>query len=159
VTLLLLRHVHAGDRASWDGDDRDRPISATGRRQALAVVEQYADRGVGTIIASPYTRCVQSVQPLAADGGLPIEEVDELAEGTPLDVVDRLLRAQARHAEVSGGAVVLCTHGDILGMVVTHLGERGVILPAGPPRWPKASTWVLDGAVDAPEVSYLPPPA
>ncbi|MFW6010105.1 MAG: pantoate--beta-alanine ligase, partial [Actinomycetota bacterium] len=37
MTLLLVRHADAGDRAAWTGDDRARPLSATGREQALAI--------------------------------------------------------------------------------------------------------------------------
>lgn len=156
MTLLLLRHVHAGDRGAHDGDDRHRPVSPTGLRQAVGLVEALADHDVVRILTSPYTRCVQSVEPLAAERDVLVEEVDDLAEGTPLDVVDRLLR---RSAPADGAAVVLCTHGDVLGDVVQHLADLGVELPADPPRLEKGGTWVLDGPVDDPVVGYLPPPA
>jgi 8-oxo-dGTP diphosphatase len=159
VSLLLLRHVHAGDRDAFGGDDRRRPVSTTGLRQALALVTAYRERPVVAVTTSPYARCVQSVEPLAAALGLVPEEVDELAEGTPFDVVDRFLRAQARRAEREGGDVVLCSHGDVIGAVVTWLAETGVTLPIDPPRWPKASTWILDGDLDDPDASYWPPPA
>jgi 8-oxo-dGTP diphosphatase len=159
VSLLLLRHVHAGDRDAWVGDDRRRPISATGLRQALALVDRYADRPVVGIVSSPYTRCVQSVEPLAAARGLLIEEADELAEGAPLDVVERFLRAQAGRGERDGGDVVLCSHGDVIGAAVTHLAEVGADLPSATPTWAKASTWVLDGGLDDPAPVHLPPPA
>jgi broad specificity phosphatase PhoE len=158
VSLLLLRHVHAGDRAAWSGDDRSRPISATGLRQALAIVDRYADRPVVGIVTSPYTRCVQSVEPLAASRGLPIEEAEELAEGAPLDVVERFVRAQTRRGDRDGGDVVLCSHGDVIGAVVTYLGESGAELPSATPTWSKASTWVLDGGLDDPAPVHLPPP-
>lgn len=154
MTLLLLRHVDAGDRGA--GDDRRRPISPTGLRQAVGLVTALAEHDVVRILASPYTRCVQSVEPLAAERDLVVEEVDELGEGTPLDAVDRLLR---RSAPADGAAVVLCTHGDVLGDVVEHLGASGVELPAGRLRLEKGGTWVLDGPVDDPVVNYLPPPA
>jgi broad specificity phosphatase PhoE len=158
VSLLLLRHVHAGDRDAWTGDDRRRPISATGLRQALALVDRYAERPVVGIVSSPYTRCVQSVEPLSASRGLLIEEAEELAEGAPLDVVDRFLRAQARRGERDGGDVVLCSHGDVIGAVVTHLGRAGAELPSPTPTWAKASTWILDGGLDDPAPVHLPPP-
>jgi 8-oxo-dGTP diphosphatase len=159
VTLLLLRHVHAGDRATWDGDDRWRPVSARGLRQALALVDTYADHPIAAVLTSPYTRCVQSVEPLAAARGLPIDEVDELAEGAPPDVVDRLLRRARRRAADDGGAVVLCSHGDVIGSLVHQLLAQGIELPTDAPRWEKGSTWVLDGEVDDPHLAYLPPPA
>lgn len=156
MTLLLLRHVHAGERGASPGDDRRRPISPKGLRQAVGLVATYAAHDVTAVLSSPYTRCLQSVEPIAADRGLPVEEVDELAEGAPLDRVERLLR---RSTPPDGGAVVLCTHGDVLGDVVHQLEARGVALPDGEVRLQKGGTWVLEGPLDDPTVSYLPPPA
>ncbi|GGI08895.1 SixA phosphatase family protein [Egicoccus halophilus] len=154
MPLLLLRHVHAGDRRSWDGDDRRRPASERGRRQAVGIVEQYADLPVRRILTSPYTRCVESVEPLAAARGVEVERDDALAEGVPLDVVHRLF-AQA------GPDAVLCSHGDVIGMVVRDLHDRGVDV-GGPDglRWAKGSTWLLAGADPRrpASVRYLPPP-
>jgi broad specificity phosphatase PhoE len=159
VSLLVLRHVHAGERGGHDGDDRHRPISTTGVRQALAVVDTYADRDIVAVCASPLLRCVQSVEPLAASRDLVVEECTELAEGSPLDVVDRFLRQQRRRGQQLGGDVVLCTHGDVIGSLVQYLAEQGVPLDGDPGRWEKASTWVLDGSIDDPRATYLPPPA
>jgi broad specificity phosphatase PhoE len=158
VSLLLLRHVHAGDRGAFDGDDRRRPVSTTGLRQALALVAAYRERPVVAVVSSPYTRCVQSVEPLAAARGLVVEEADELAEGTPFDVVDRFLRSQQRRGERDDGDVVACSHGDVIGGFVTSLQAGGVALDVDPPRWEKASTWVLTGGLDGPDTAYLPPP-
>jgi 8-oxo-dGTP diphosphatase len=158
VTILVLRHVDAGDRAAWEGEDRSRPVSPAGLRQAIALVDTYADRSVTAVLSSPYRRCVQSVEPLAAATGTVIEEVDELAEGAPFDGLDRLLRDAQRRARETGGAVVVCSHGDVIGMLVTWLEDQGVALHA-PARWPKASTWVIEGDLAEPEVAYLGPPA
>jgi broad specificity phosphatase PhoE len=163
--LLLLRHVHAGDRSTYRGDDRHRPASDRGRRQADALVAAYAAFQVATIVTSPLTRCVQSVEPLAAALGVAAEEADELAEGSPPDVVQRFLRQQQRRAADLGGDLVACSHGDVIGDLVLALHVRGVPLP-GRPAWPKASTWVLEGPLGAalegtPEslrVDLLPPP-
>lgn len=151
MTLLFLRHAHAGDRGQWQGNDRRRPLSARGRRQANAIVGQYEDRPLDRILASPATRCVQTAEPLAAARGLLIEEVDELAEGTPLDTVDRLLR------DLAATNALLCTHGDVIELVLTALAQRGVSF-VDPRRWPKASTWVVDDGRQPAHATYLPPP-
>ena len=155
MSLLLLRHVHAGDRDHWSGDDdRHRPASPRGQRQAAALVETYADLAIDRILTSPLTRCVQSVEPLAQARGLEVEEASDLAEGTPLDVVQRRLRGLAGHD------VVLCSHGDVIGAVIQDLHFRGVNFDAaGGMRWEKAGTWVLDGDPRLPAVRYLAPPA
>jgi phosphohistidine phosphatase SixA len=171
VSLLLLRHVHAGDRAAWRGDDAQRPVSERGQRQAAALVERFADRPIVALVTSPAVRCLQSVEPLATARGLEVEEAEDLAEGSPPDLVRRFLRRQHARARDLAGEVVLCSHGDVIGDVVRGLAARGVDL-GGPARWPKASTWVLldppptehdeggergeDGEV---RVRYLPPPA
>ncbi len=158
MTVLVLRHVDAGDRAAWEGDDRLRPVSPRGLRQAIALVAAYADRSVTAVLSSPYRRCVQSVEPLAAATSTVIEEVDELAEGASFDVLTRLLRTAQRRARETGGEVVVCSHGDVIGTLVTWFEDQGVDLPARA-RWPKASTWVLEGDLDDPTLHFLGPPA
>lgn len=148
-TVLLVRHAEAGDRRRWEGDDRERPLSGEGRRQAERLVEALHDQPVGRILSSPYARCVQTVEPLAAARGLPVEPTDALAEGAGGASVRRLL------AEV--GDAVLCSHGDVVQELVEDLGRRGVAVEGG---LAKGSTWVLD--VVGGEVvgaRYLPEPA
>ncbi|MFA9444336.1 histidine phosphatase family protein [Egicoccus sp. AB-alg6-2] len=154
MPLLLLRHVDAGERGDYTGDDRRRPVSERGSRQAAALIDAYAGLPVERVLSSPYTRCVDSVSPLAAARGLDVEEEEALAEGTPLDVVHGLLR------RLEGRDVVLCSHGDVIGALVQDLQVRGVDVDgAGGPRWQKGSTWVLEGDLRTPAVRYLPPPA
>lgn len=124
--VLILRHGAAGDRSTWQGPDQDRPLTKKGRRQAEAIVDLYAPYGVARILSSPYLRCVQTVEPLSDALGVEIELSDKLAEGA----VGAAKLAAAASRE-SGGAVVLCTHGDI----IWDLTGGG---PAA-----KASTWVL----------------
>ncbi len=150
MTILLLRHAEAGDRSTWAGDDRHRPTDRVGREQAAAIVEQYAGRPIDRILTSPYTRCVQTVEPLAADRGLLLEEEEDLAEGAPFDAVQRLLR------QLDGTNAVLCTHGDVVAAVVADLRHRGADLPDDP-RCQKAGTWVLDGDPGRPVAAYLAP--
>jgi 8-oxo-dGTP diphosphatase len=85
---------------------------------------------------------------------LAIEPSDALAEGAALEEVLALLQ------KVAGGGAVLCTHGDVLPMLLDNCARRGVdIGPA--PQWPKGCTWVLEtdttGEVTAAE--YLAPPS
>ena len=53
-------------------------------------------------------RCVQSVEPVAAERGLPVEVSDALVEGTPVDEILRLIE------KVSDRPSVLCTHGEVI---------------------------------------------
>jgi len=112
VTSVLVRHASAGNRDEWDGDDRQRPLDARGRRQAAELVELLRALDVRRVVSSPYLRCVETVEPLAGARGLPVEEDDRLAEGAGRAASDLL----------GEDGVVLCTHGD----VVRELVDRGL---------------------------------
>jgi 8-oxo-dGTP diphosphatase len=141
MAILLLRHTSAGHRRTWGGPDHLRPLDEQGRREAEVLAGLYAPYAVERVLTSPYTRCRQSVEPLARDLGLRVEERIELAEGATraetLALVD----------EVSGQSAVLCTHGDI---VAELLGEESL----------KGSTWVLEPGPEGnfTRLEYLPPP-
>jgi 8-oxo-(d)GTP phosphatase len=147
MTLLFVRHAVALRRRDWTKPDDLRPLSPRGYQQADALPGLLAGYGVTRILSSPSTRCRETVQPLAAQLGLPIEERPELAEGArtaALALLDDL-----------EGATVLCSHGDVLPELLAEVVPLGS-LPAGDLRCEKGSTWVVEGRVTA---SYLPPPA
>jgi phosphohistidine phosphatase SixA len=105
VTSVLLRHARAGDRAAWDRDDRLRPLDERGRRQADELVELLRPLGIRRIVSSPYVRCVETVEPLAAALELPLELEPLLAEGAGPAAAAELLADEG---------VVACTHGDVV---------------------------------------------
>ena len=100
ITLLLLRHAHAGDPARWDGDDAARPLSEKGRRQAERLGRLLAgtDEAPDLLITSPRTRAAETAEIVARAVGAKVV-VDERLAG-PLDagMAAAVLRA-AGHAE------------------------------------------------------------
>jgi 8-oxo-(d)GTP phosphatase len=104
VTSVLVRHASAGDRHDWDGDDSERPLDPRGREQAAQLVELLRPLAVRRIVSSPFARCVETVEPLAAALGLSVELDERLAEGA----------GQAAYALVQQDGVVCCTHGDVV---------------------------------------------
>jgi 8-oxo-dGTP diphosphatase len=96
---------------------------------------------------------METLIPLAAQRGLAIEPDEALAEGGGLDDAVALVRKHAEHG------AVLCTHGDIVPMLLFHYADRGVDIGAAP-QWPKGSTWVLDTDATGEVVlaRYVPPP-
>ncbi len=153
ATVLVVRHTHAGDRPSWNGNDHLRPLSAFGRGQADALVAHLAPWQVTRIITSPLVRCVQTVEPLAAALDLAVETDARLAEGASALQTQSLLR------ECMPGTV-LCSHGDVIGSLVQDLADRGIVHRDGM-EWEKGSTWALrlDGQRRAVEAAYVTPPA
>lgn len=111
MTSVLLRHASAGDRDGWDGPDLLRPLDRRGRRQAAELVELLRPYGLRRILSSPYVRCLETVEPLGAALGLPVEEDERLTEGAG---------PGARELLQEDG-VLACTHGDI---VLEVLGDN-----------------------------------
>jgi 8-oxo-dGTP diphosphatase len=134
--VFLVRHGKAGDRDAWVEDDLLRPLTRKGRAQAEGLVAMFHDRPVDHVLSSPFVRCVQTVRPLAIDRSVPVEEHGALAEGARTEDAISLVRSR-------GGAVVACSHGDVIPAIVLALAELGVEM-ADPPVWKKGSTWQLD---------------
>jgi len=154
VTIYLVRHAKAGERRTWNGDDWLRPLSGRGHMQAFALLDVLRKAKFDRIVSSPYVRCMETVVPLAAERGIAIEPVESLAEGATLDEALALVRKHTPHS------AVLCTHGDVMPMLLDYYASQGVDI--GPmPQWPKGCTWVLEtdatGEVCAAE--YVPAPA
>lgn len=151
--LYLVRHAKAGSRSDWVGDDRGRPLSSPGLRQADALATRLAPLSSGHLVSSPYLRCVQTLEPLATSMGTVVHTDERLAEDTGFAGALALL------SELPDGSV-LCSHGDVIPDTMAALERRGCVL-AGAPDWRKASVWVLgrdaDGAVT--RAACWPPPA
>lgn len=146
MALLLVRHAHAGDRDAWDGPDHLRPLTPKGIGQAEGLVFALAGYPVEQVLSSPFTRCTQTVEPLALVRGVALERADALAEGhgvTALELVARL----------AGAPVALCTHGDVIGEVL------GAMPVPDDYRMQKGSVWILEAEGGRyVRAHYLPPP-
>lgn len=133
MTSVLLRHASAVGRDRWPEADRLRPLDARGRRQAAALVEILRPLGVRRVVSSPYVRCIETVQPLAAALEIPVEPDGRLAEGAGPGAFELL----------SEKGVVCCTHGDIVQAVIGRglkkaaavvLSDGDVVREIPPPR-------------------------
>ena len=136
MAVYLVRHAKAGRRSDWDGPDLVRPLSKAGRRQAEALVLTLGHLPLRRLLSSPYLRCAQTLEPLAAKVGVSVELDQMLAEGHDIDRMVGLLH------EV-GDDVVLCSHGDMIPGAIERLVGDGMRVK-GTPDWRKGVTWVLD---------------
>ena len=150
MDAFVVRHAKAGSRRRFEGDDELRPLSRPGRAQADGLVKVLAQGEISRLYTSPYVRCAQTLEPLAAHLGLAIEPDEGLAEGADWSYALKLV-------EQATSPIALCSHGDVIGDLMHHLAMRGV--PLDDDRIEKGSTWVL--RVEGGEIvkaRYLPPP-
>jgi 8-oxo-dGTP diphosphatase len=139
--MAFVRHATAGHRHRWEEDDNVRPLDDRGLVQAAQLVDQLEATQVDRIVSSPAVRCTQTVEPLAAARGLAVEEREELAEEPSAPKTHALVH------ELAGTGALLCTHGDVLELLLGEMGEKG-------------STRMVDVDGDALRVLLaLPPPA
>ena len=154
MTVFLVRHADAKSRANWPHPDETRPLTRKGGAQADGLVDLLRKNPVDRILSSPAVRCVETVAPLATKLGLKVEETDDLFEGSDASAAFDLVRKNSRHK----GDLVLCTHGDLIPELLRLASRDGVEL-VDAPRWPKGSTWAIEGDGDGfTRARYLPPP-
>jgi phosphohistidine phosphatase SixA len=115
LTLVVLRHARAGERATWTGLDRARPLNDEGFQQSLALVERLERIPIDQVLTSPFVRCQHTVAPLAAVRRLAVIEQLWLAEATTRTDIRRGL-------STIDCDTLLCTHGDNVGVILDEIG-------------------------------------
>lgn len=135
--LLVIRHAKAKPRSSWSKAEGDRPLAATGARQARAVGRLLQAWSPPRVATSPWTRCVATVAPYAkaVDAKVKLHEAltEHLHGRSPhktANVVESLFDKER--------AVALCTHRPVLPTVFAQLGKHmnarlRSLLPAADP--------------------------
>lgn len=138
--VLYVRHAKAADRRGWQGEDRIRPLTKKGRRQAEALVDVACGYGVKSLSSADPERCSDTLAPTAEALGLETAVDaslgDAALEDGPRTVMDALVRASA--APVSA----VCSQGVVIPAVVTGLAaDEGIEIEDL--RAKKGSVWVL----------------
>ncbi|MBJ2120411.1 NUDIX hydrolase [Arthrobacter sp. MSA 4-2] len=135
--LIIVRHAKAKPRSSWSRAEGERPLAATGRRQAVAVSRLLQAWRPERVISSPWVRCVQTVSPYVAKADAKLKLVDAITEH---DAARKPGRARAAVEKVfdKRNPVAICTHRPVLplvfgvlrGHMATHLAA---LLPVTDP--------------------------
>lgn len=150
MKLFLVRHAKAYSRDRWREEDELRPLTPAGDLQSEAIATALAEEHPRRLISSPFVRCVQTLQPLAQKTGLRIEQDARLAEGATLDGAALLV------ASLAGEPVVLCSHGDLLPMLLASLDAEGVKPSAI--ECEKGSIWRIEASAgERPRATYWLP--
>ena len=130
--LFLVRHAH-----SDYGPDEMRSLSESGHRAAGRIADLFEDRGIAMIVSSPYTRAVQTVQPLADRIGVSIDVDPDLRErhlsAGPLGDFQRCLEATWSDFDLAypGGessAIAQARVSRAVRRVVDSAGDRHVLV-------------------------------
>jgi 8-oxo-dGTP diphosphatase len=139
--VLLIRHGKAGSRKEFAGDDRIRPLDAEGQAQATRLALALPWFAPTRILSADRTRCIQTMEPLAAALSLTIEVDADLAEERHEEDPGRI--AGKLRAEVAGGGVLAVSSqgGAIPGTVAILAAADGIPVDEVASR--KGSLWVL----------------
>jgi 8-oxo-dGTP diphosphatase len=135
--LIIVRHAKAKPRSSWSRAEGERPLAATGRRQAVAVSRLLQAWRPERVISSPWVRCVQTVSPYVAKADAKLKLVDALTEH---DAARKPGRARTAMEKVfdKRNPVAICTHRPVLplvfGVLRGHMAAHlAALLPATDP--------------------------
>jgi 8-oxo-(d)GTP phosphatase len=121
--LIVVRHAKAKPRSSWSKAEGERPLAATGIRQAQAVGRLLQAWQPPRVVTSPWRRCVSTVAPYLKASGAKVKLIDALTEHrharTPKKtgaVIESLLEKQQ--------PVAVCTHRPALPTLLAQLGKH-----------------------------------
>lgn len=135
MTLYVVRHAIAEDKAGWAGDDHLRPLTDEGRRQAASLATWFG-APISAIVSSTTIRCIATILPLAHRRGVEPLLRSDLLPGRQADAADlaRLL--------IDGDTSVLCTHGEVIPALLDLLDVR--CASADRASCEKGSIWELE---------------
>ncbi len=141
TTVYLIRHAEALAREDWSEDDRDRPLTEKGRKQAFQLAQRLRKSGIREVRTSPAHRCRETVVPLATALGVELLVDNDLFEG-----------GGVLKLPTGEGAYALCSHGDNIPATLDALGVKWE-------KCKKGSVWKLELAKTGKvlDAEYIPP--
>jgi 8-oxo-dGTP diphosphatase len=140
-TVLIVRHGDAGTKSRYKGDDKNRPLDKRGRAQAESLVGQLLAFGATDPYAAPRARCRQTLEPLAEELGVTIQDEPALTEEAYAEDHDAG-RHRVLEIAKSDGTPVICTQGKVIPDLVAWWCDRDGVRP-DKSRNRKGSTWVM----------------
>jgi 8-oxo-dGTP pyrophosphatase MutT (NUDIX family)/phosphohistidine phosphatase SixA len=148
--FVVVRHAKAKPRSSWSKAEGERPLAATGRRQALAVSRMLAAWRPQRIATSPWVRCVQTITPYASAQQLKLRSVPQLTEHAA-GRNPKKARAAIEALLDKNKSTAVCTHRPVLPQVIKVLEKR--MSPELADQLPSADPYLRPGAVIVCQVS------
>lgn len=130
-TLIILRHTKALERGDWEDSDSLRTLNERGFAQAEFLVEHLRPFAIDEIYTSDFTRCIQTVEPLAKQRGIPATQIQNLNETIFESDPERSI-AFANALKQDQKNILICSHNPVIptmlrGILNTKLKNRDLI--------------------------------
>ncbi len=121
--LILIRHAHR----DTENHSLDNGLSAKGKKQVQQMVAFALRRELekAVFFSSPKKRCVETITPLVREFEAKVQIETAIGEGSPLSSVDRFLD---RWKYEGSETTVLCSHGDVIPIIVEKLTGAHIAL-------------------------------
>jgi 8-oxo-(d)GTP phosphatase len=118
--FVVVRHAKARPRSSWARPEGERPLAATGQRQALAVSRLLAAWQPKRIVSSPWTRCLQTITPYALLRNARVRTEEAITEHSA-HRNPKKARATIERLLDKRKSTAVCTHRPVLPQVIKVL--------------------------------------
>jgi 8-oxo-dGTP diphosphatase len=130
-TLIILRHTKALERGDWDEPDSQRTLDEVGFDQAQLLIKHLEPFAIDEVYTSDFTRCVQTVTPIAHARGLSITTVPSLNEETFHEDPARAV-SFANALKQDEKNILICSHNPVIptmlrGILNTKLKNKDLI--------------------------------
>jgi 8-oxo-dGTP pyrophosphatase MutT (NUDIX family)/phosphohistidine phosphatase SixA len=144
---ILVRHGNAGERSTWPGEDRERPLDDVGHAQAEALSAVLAAFRVSRVLSADVLRCLETVGPFAASRRIPVGSEPLISESgvaaQPDAAVERVLAIVAEHEPVA-----MCSQGKAMPELVTGVCRALGYLAPPDATTRKGGFWALHFAAN-----------
>lgn len=120
--FIVLRHAKAKPRSTWSRAEGERPLAATGRRQALSVAQLVAVWSPERLVSSPWRRCVETITPYVKKSRRNLKTITAFTEKSAKSKPKRT-RKETRALLDKRRSTLLCTHRPVLPLVMAELEE------------------------------------
>ncbi len=153
VPFLVLRHAKAKPRSSWSRAESERPLAATGKRQAKAVERLIVSWRPRHLESSPWRRCVETVAPYVKRHQHRIKYRKSLTETRAREAPRKPGNRTFKSLEMLQPSLI-CTHRPVLPLVLDQIREWvgdtsiGEAIPASDPYLNPGAVLVAHQAVD-----------
>ncbi|WP_120005933.1 NUDIX hydrolase [Nesterenkonia muleiensis] len=153
VPFVVLRHAKAKPRSSWSKSESERPLAATGKRQAKAVERLLTAWRPRQIHSSPWKRCAETIAPYVKKHRHRIKYRKPLTEKRAKQNPGRTASRVRRSLEWVQPSL-LCTHRPVLPIVLGELNNwaddpgLSAALPQNDPYLKPGSVVVAQQAVE-----------